>query len=185
MKRLVLTLGTLAAFGFGVIILMMVIEVIARYGFNAPTFWAHEIAGLLGAIGFLIGGAFCMVERSHMRISVLADRFPKRARLWLEGLGHFCGIVFLTGLAISAWDIAGRAAFRFMPNGAWFPERSGSSWNTPLPAFNKVALFVGAALFLMAVVYRFWRLLVAGEESYPPDDVPGGTIPPETGDAQN
>lgn len=179
MTRLVTLIGTITAFGFGVIVLMMVVEVVARYGFGAPTFWAHEIAGLLGAVAFLMGGAFCMADRSHMRITVVADRLPRRVRLWLEGLGHLCGIIFLSGLAISGWNIAQRAAFRFMPNGAWFPERSGTSWNTPLPAFIKVALFIGAALFLILVLMRLWRLVVKGEESYPPEHEPSrGTIPP-------
>lgn len=182
MTRFALWVGTVASFGFGLIVLMMVVEVVARYGFNAPTFWAHEIAGLLGAVAFLFGGAFCMAERSHMRISVVADKLPRKARLMLEGLGHLCGIVFLTGLVVSGWNIAQRAAFRFMPNGTWFPERSGTSWNTPLPAYLKVALFLAATLFLIMVLMRLWRLLAHGEESYPPEDTPHGTIPPETGD---
>ncbi|WP_393928151.1 TRAP transporter small permease subunit [Yoonia sp. R2-816] len=174
--------GTVTAFGFGIIALMMVVEVVARYGFDAPTFWAHEIAGLLGAVAFLFGGAFCMAERSHMRISVVADRLPRKLRLVLEGIGHLCGVIFLAGLAVSGWNLAQSAAFRFMPNGTWFPERSGTSWNTPLPAFIKVALCLAAALFLIIVLIRIWRLLTRGEESYPPQDIPQGTIPPETGE---
>lgn len=181
MTRLALMLGTLAAYGFGIIVVMMVVEVVARYGFNAPTFWAHEIAGLLGAVAFLFGGAFCMAERGHMRISVVADKLPRKPRLALEGLGHLCGIVFLGGLAVSGWNIAQRAAFRYMPDGTWFPERSGTSWNTPVPAYLKVALFLAATLFLIVVLIRLWRLLRHGEESYPPDDTPHSTIPPETG----
>ncbi|ABD56000.1 TRAP transporter small permease subunit [Jannaschia sp. CCS1] len=182
MTRFAQIIGTLASFGFGLIALMMVVEVVARYGFNAPTFWAHEIAGLLGAVAFLFGGAFCMAERGHMRISVVADRLPRKARLGLEGLGHLCGIIFLSGLAVSGWSIAQRAAFRFMPNGTWFPERSGTSWNTPLPAFIKVALFLAAALFLILVTIRLWRLLTHGEESYPPEPIPHGAIPPDAGE---
>ncbi|MEM0947235.1 MAG: TRAP transporter small permease [Pseudomonadota bacterium] len=154
-------LAELSAFGFFIIVLMMVYEVVARYGFGAPTFWAHEIAGLLGALAFLLGGAYCMVEGSHMRITVLRDRMPPGLRRAVDMLGLACGAIYLSALAFSGWQIAQRSLFRFMPDGSWFPERSGSSWNTPLPAFIKFALFVAAALFL-AVVLRQLVLLALG-----------------------
>ena len=154
MTRLIRILGEIASYGFAVIVLMMVFEVIARYGFGAPTFWAHEIAGLLGATAFLIGGAFCMAEDSHMRVTVLIERLPRAWQRAADILGLLCGAVYLGALSYSGWLIAQRSLFRFMPDGSWFPERSGSSWNTPLPGFIKFALFVSAALFLAVVLQR-------------------------------
>ncbi len=154
MTWLIRKLAETAAYGFAVIVLMMVYEVVARYGFGAPTFWAHEIAGLLGAVAFLMGGAYCMIDGSHMRVTALSDRFPPLLRYIADVLALLCGAIYLGALAFSGWQIAERSLFRFMPDGTWFPERSGSSWNTPLPAFIKFALFVGAVLFLAVVLQQ-------------------------------
>ncbi|MEM8755864.1 MAG: TRAP transporter small permease, partial [Pseudomonadota bacterium] len=132
MTRLVRKLAELSSWGFAAIVLMMVYEVVARYGFGAPTFWAHEIAGLLGAVAFLMGGAYCMTEGAHMRVTALTDRMPPTARRLADILGLACGALYLGALSYSGWLITQRSLFRFMPDGTWFPERSGSSWNTPL-----------------------------------------------------
>ena len=171
MDRIILALGRLASWGFALIVLMMVYEVVARYGFNAPTFWAHEIAGLLGATAFLLAGAYCMVEDGHMRITAFVDGMRIGWRRAFRIVGYLCGTIYLAGLAYSAFQIANRAAFRFMPDGTWFPERSGTSWNTPQPAFVKAALFVGAALFLL-VVLRALIATLRGRELSPPDRRP-------------
>lgn len=154
MTWLIRKLAETAAYGFAVIVLMMVYEVVARYGFSAPTFWAHEIAGLLGAVAFLLGGAYCMIDGSHMRVTALTDRMSPRLKWLADGLALICGTIYLAALTFSGWQIAERSLFRFMPDGAWFPERSGSSWNTPLPAFVKFALFLGAFLFLAVVLQQ-------------------------------
>ncbi|MBW4706315.1 TRAP transporter small permease [Roseobacter sp. YSTF-M11] len=159
MAWLIKKLAELSAWGFALIVLMMVFEVVARYGFGAPTFWAHEIAGLLGALAFLLGGAFCMIEGSHMRVTVLRDKLSPGLFRLTEYLSLGCGLLYLGALTYSGWLISQRALFRFMPDGSWFPERSGSSWNTPLPAFIKFALFIGAFLFLAAVLRQFYLLV--------------------------
>ncbi|MCV3274076.1 TRAP transporter small permease subunit [Roseobacter sinensis] len=161
-----------AAYGFAVIVLMMVYEVVARYGFGAPTFWAHEIAGLLGAVAFLLGGAYCMIDGSHMRVTALTDRMPAGLKWMADGLALICGAVYLAALTFSGWQIAERSLFRFMPDGSWFPERSGSSWNTPLPAFVKFALFLGAVLFLAVVLQQLVAWLRQGRSSSEPDRAP-------------
>ncbi|MEM8850322.1 MAG: TRAP transporter small permease subunit [Pseudomonadota bacterium] len=171
MDRIILALGRLASWGFAIIILMMVYEVVARYGFGAPTIWAHEIAGLLGAIAFLLAGAYCMVEDGHMRITAFVDGMRAGTQRLFRIVGYVCGAIYLGGLAFSAFQIANRAAFRFMDDGTWFPERSGTSWNTPLPAYVKVALFVGAALFLLVVLRALYRAL-RGQDDDPPVRLP-------------
>ena len=157
--RLALLLGRLSAWAFPIIAVMMGYEVIARYAFRAPTYWAHEIAGLIGAVTFVLGGAYCMAESSHMRVTLLIDRWSGARRRAAELLALLCGAVFLLGLTVAMWGIVGRNALRFDAAGNWIPERSGSSWNTPAPAILKVALLIGAALFLLVVLSRLVRLV--------------------------
>lgn len=151
LNRLALTLGRAAAWCFAAIVLVMVYEVVARYVFAAPTRWAHEVSVALAAIGFVLGGAFCAAEGTHMRIELLTERRPGLARLsrWLGGLA---GAIYLGGLAYAAWRMAERSIWRFSLDGSWDPERSGSTLNSPLPAFLKGLLLFGAALFLLVVL---------------------------------
>ena len=153
LDRLALWLGRTSAWFFAVIVLVMVYEVVARYAFNAPTIWAHEVSVLLAAFAFVFGGAYCMAEGTHMRITVLVETRPRLARL-SEWLGLAAGAIYLGGLAFATWRMAERAIWRFSISGAWDPERSGSTLNSPLPAYLKAILFAGAALFLLVVLVR-------------------------------
>lgn len=145
--------GRLAAACFAAIVLLMVYEVVARYGFNAPTIWAHEASVALASFAFIFGGAYCMAEGTHMRVTVLVEQNPTLERLshWLSVAA---GTVYLSGLAYASWRMADRAIFRFALDGSWMPERSGSTLNSPLPAYLKGLLFVGAVLFLI-VLWRY------------------------------
>ncbi|MEO0566315.1 MAG: TRAP transporter small permease subunit [Pseudomonadota bacterium] len=153
LNRLALGLGRITAWCFAAIVLIMVYEVVARYAFNAPTIWAHETAILLASFGFVFGGAFCMAEGTHMRITLLIENRPRLAQL-SQALSFIAGVIYLMGLTYAAWRMAERAFWRFSLSGAWDPERSGSTLNSPLPSYLKALLFVGCALFLLIVLQR-------------------------------
>ena len=153
LDKLALFLGRMTAWCFAAIVLIMVYEVAARYAFNAPTTWAHETSVLLASFGFVFGGAFCMAEGTHMRITVLVERYPALARI-SDWLTLAAGTIYLAGLTFAAWRMAEKAIWRFSLSGAWDPERSGSTLNSPLPSFLKALLFVGCALFLLVIIRR-------------------------------
>lgn len=159
LDRLALWLGRTTAWCFAAIVLIMVYEVVARYAFNAPTTWAHETSILLASFGFIFGGAFCMAEGTHMRITLLVEKRPRLAR-FSEALSLTAGILYLGGLSFAAWRMAERAIWRFSLNGAWDPERSGSTLNSPLPSYLKALLFVGCALFLLLALKQAAALIL-------------------------
>ncbi len=164
LDRLALWLGRTTAWCFAAIVLIMVYEVVARYAFNAPTTWAHETSILLASFGFVFGGAFCMAEGTHMRITLLVEKRPRLAR-FSEALSLAAGAIYLGGLTYAAWRMAERAIWRFSLSGAWDPERSGSTLNSPLPSYLKALLFIGCALFLAIVLWRMVRWFTAEREA--------------------
>jgi len=157
LDRVALWIGRMVAWCFAAVILIMVYEVIARYAFNAPTDWAHESAILLASIGFVFGGAYCMAEGTHMRIGFLVEKHPSWLR-FSNALSLIAGTIYLSGLSYAAWKMAQKAVWRFSLSGAWDPERSGSTLNSPLPTYLKICLFAGCALFLLLVVRRLVAL---------------------------
>ena len=54
-------------------------EVVARYFFNAPTQWAYDMTFMLYGSFFMLGAAFTLQRKGHVRTdSLYADWSPKR-----------------------------------------------------------------------------------------------------------
>lgn len=106
-----------------------------------------------------------LIDRS---ITLLLDRAPPGARRAAEILSLVVGAIYLAGLGWAMWIIFGRSVWKFAPDGAWAPETSGSSWNTPAPAIVKLALLIGVALFLL-VLLRHLGLWTLGRPPKPPE----------------
>ena len=175
--RLATVLGRWLSWGFLVIALIMTWEVASRYAFSAPTIWAHEIAGVIAAVAFVFGGAYCMAEDSHMRIDLLSSRARGVWRRVLKLLSLATGTIYLAGMAYGGSILMEKSVLRFGPDGAWLPELSGSSWNTPAPAFVKAALFLGAALFLLVVLRQVFATPDDPQEPPPSHPDAGDRLP--------
>ncbi len=132
-------------------------EVVARYVLAAPTTWAHALSTALCAIAFSLGGVVAMVRNEHVRIEVVLDRLPARGKLVVGVLSLLAGAVYLGGLGYAAWLQALEAVWRFDWQGRWTPELTPGPPNWPLPALMKLALAVGAVVFLAMVLDRLLR----------------------------
>jgi TRAP-type mannitol/chloroaromatic compound transport system permease small subunit len=96
--RIVSWFGELASALWLVLVLVIVVQVIARYAFGKGSIMMEELQWHLYAIGFMLGISFTEVKERNVRIDVLAERFAPRTRQWIElfGLGSllvFCGVV--------------------------------------------------------------------------------------------
>lgn len=132
--------------------LVSVFEVVMRYGFNAPTEWAHETTTFLVASIFALGGPYALATNRHIQIRILLDRLSPRKRGWLELLNLTLGILFCAAIGYAAWVLAYNATHA--PDGSWRLETSGTSWNQPLPAFTKIVVLISIALMALQQVVR-------------------------------
>lgn len=128
---------------------VLVLEVVMRYFFNAPTTWAHETSIFLSAITFIFGGLLCVVRDRHIRVVLLYDLVTGRARQLLDiVISLLCA--FSTGFFTwAAWRMVEKAIFR--PSGGFYLETSGSAWNSPAPALVKIFLLV--VLIVMSIQF--------------------------------
>ena len=128
-------------FAIGILLAMatLVLEVVMRYFFNAPTTWAHETSTFLSAITFVFGGLLCVCRNSHIRVVLLYDLITGRARQILDAVISLTCAVSTGFFAWAAWRMVKKAVFR--PSGDLYLETSGSAWNSPAPAFVKIFLF--------------------------------------------
>ena len=82
-------------------VLSLVWEVVARYFFDAPTVWAYDMTFILYGTFFMLGAAYTLMRKGHIRTdSLYAGWSPRR-----QGLTDaVCYLVFFfPSLAIFTW----------------------------------------------------------------------------------
>lgn len=132
---------------FAVIVCAIFYEVIVRYLFDAPTYWANELSMFLGGIGYLFAGLFTMQRREHIAITPIYDLAPPGVRRLLDMVGLACILVFCLGITIGGYKSASRALL------TW--ERYGTVWNPPIPAVLKPMILVVAILIAIQAISNF------------------------------
>jgi len=58
--------------------LVLVYEVTMRYLFQAPTIWAHGVSQRIFAVYLMIGAAYVLQQKGHIRMDMLYNRFSPR-----------------------------------------------------------------------------------------------------------
>lgn len=136
-----------------------VYEVIARYVFDSPTFWAHETTTFLIAAIFLVGGPIALARDKHIRVRMIYDAVSPTKRRWLDIANSIIAMAFFAGLGFAAWTMAWKATHT--PTGRIHFEGTGTAWNPPTPAMLKIiillavsVMFIQSTLHLIEAVRR-------------------------------
>lgn len=83
-----MSVGKLAAFIVIPNVFALVYEVVARYVLKAPTIWSFEITYFLYSAHFMLGAAYALKDRSHIRVEVLYSRLSARSRAIIDTAGY-------------------------------------------------------------------------------------------------
>jgi len=123
-----------------IIVPVMLYEVVARYGFNAPTTWGMELAVMLFGPYFLLGGPYLLHLRGHVALDLVRQRLSPRWNRAFDLINFpiviaFCAILLVYSVP-AAWS-----AFQY-------GETSFSAWNPPI---WPVKATVPIALLLMGL----------------------------------
>ncbi|ODC03250.1 C4-dicarboxylate ABC transporter permease [Terasakiispira papahanaumokuakeensis] len=145
--------GQICAWLVLIAMLISVYEVIMRYAFDSPTTWVHETTTFLVASIFALGGPYTLARNRHIQITLLQDAVGPRSRHIMKVLQWLLGIGFCVAIGYACWVLAWKATHT--PMGDWRLQTSGSSWNSPLPAYTKIML-------LLAVVVMSVQMLARG-----------------------
>lgn len=127
-----------------------VYEVFMRYVFNSPTTWVHETSIALAGICMIYGGLYANAKDKHISITLLTDMM---STTWQRGFTLFSkvlGLCYIALLSIASVIMAQRAVLT--PDGSIRLERSGSSWNSPLPGLVKIIMTVFLVLFVLQLI---------------------------------
>ena len=104
--------GALAAWLVVPLMVVVLIEVFQRHVRNAPTQWGYDVLWMLFSAQFLLGGAFTLLRKGHIRIDIIYGVLSQKARLIYDIINSlviilpptvlltWAGIVF----ALDAWS---------------------------------------------------------------------------------
>ncbi len=124
---------------------VMVYEVVARFLFDLPTFWAYELAYMMTGAHYALGVAYVLRENAHVRIDFLHARFPRRLRAGIDLVVHVAFLLPVVGWL--TWRLLEIAWTAFAVG-----EVSGeSAWNPVIWPLHAVVAF-GFVMFALQIV---------------------------------
>lgn len=160
--------GRVAAILIPILAVLITYEVVARYAFRAPTFWAFEVSYMLMGISLMLGIAWCSQVRKHIRVDFLYDNLAPRGKSTIDLLGY----VFLL-IPILVW--LSWALFVYFLEAYKVNEISGeSAWNPIIWPF-KFSFAFGFFLFTMQTIAEAIKcaMTLMGQD-VPEPESPGG-----------
>jgi len=140
--------GNIVSVIYPVVVALVVYEIIMRFVFNAPTIWSNEATVYLSALGYLLGGAYSLYYKAHVRVDILYLKFSPRVRAMLDVITFFFTLIYMGSLiwfgSIYTWE-----SIKIL-------EKTGSPWNPPIYPL-KIAIPLGAFLILLQSITNFIR----------------------------
>lgn len=169
----IVKIGNIIGWLYFAAVVISVYEVIMRYGFNRPTTWVHETTLMLVGIGMLWGGAYCMAEDRHIRVTVVRDALNIKIRRLVDMAVAVLNLLFCVGLVYAGYIMAQKALFD--PTGAFRLQRSGSAYNSPSPAIVKVVLFLVVILMTLQAIQQLFSRYKALRQPLPEESTENST----------
>ncbi|NVO23206.1 TRAP transporter small permease [Donghicola sp. C2-DW-16] len=125
-------------------VIVMFYEVISRYAFNRPTLWANELSLWIASFIFLLAGLYAMQQRSHIRIYVIYDMFPR----WMQKVADVISVALIVGFTFAlVWGGFADAWTRMMRM-----ETFGTAWDPAIPGTVKPAILIIIVLVTIQAV---------------------------------
>ena len=147
--RVIAKVGDVFAVAIVLSAMALIYEVAMRYGFNAPTKWAHETVIFLTAITFVYGGLLGAATDKHIRVVLIYDALsPRLRRVFNVVISIVCALASAL-FSWAGWLVVKRAIWT--PAGDFRLETSGSAWDPPTPGLLK--LFLLCVLILLCLQF--------------------------------
>lgn len=132
------------------LVAVIIIQVVWRYGFNGGHPKLEELQWHLYAIAVMFGLSYAQVENSHIRVDVLAMHFGPRAKAFWEVVG-IC-LFLLPFLYVVLYHSIG-----FVEDAWRTAERSDAPLGLPYRWLIKSVIPISFALLAVAAIARLGR----------------------------
>lgn len=145
--------GKAASWLYPILMLVIVLNVVLRYGFSLGSIMLEELQWHLYSVAFLLALAYAYVDDAHVRVDVLYLQLSERKQVWIDFLG--CVFLLIPFAAFLTWD-----AWPYFLDSLAFDERSPVPSGLPARYVIKLILFVGLLLLLLQGIATALRKLL-------------------------
>jgi len=136
-------------------ILALVYEFIARYILGKPTIWSYEVTYFLYGSHFLLGAAYTLSIKSHIRIDIFYQHISRQRSAIIDLMGYL--IFFFPVMIVLIY-----AGVEFTLQSFEMSEKSGlSPWRPILYPFKAVVV-IGIFLLFLQGIAEFIRSTFLG-----------------------
>ena len=134
--------GALSAWIVIPLMLVVIYEVFQRHILNAPTRWGYDVLWMLFSAQFLLGGAFTLLRKGHIRIDIVYGVLSEKAKLIYDIINTL--VIILLPALLLTW-----AGIIFAAE-AWSSGEKLSTTNWFFPAGPSKSL-IPIGFFLLAL----------------------------------
>ena len=143
--------GKVFAFIIPIMMLVTTYEVVTRYVFQAPSIWALETTQYLFLSSTALGGAYVLLNRHHVNVSILYDRLSARSKAIIEVITAVFFFAFILVLFWHTFDITIESVTHL--------QHSPSYWGPPIyPVY--IIMSLGILLMLIQGLSMFVRNII-------------------------
>ncbi len=154
LDRFILTTGRWLSWANGLLVLIIVLQVVLRYGFGRGLVMLEELQWHLYALAFMFGLSYALITDAHVRVDLLHDRFPPNVRHWVEiGGTLFLLMPFIIAVMYHSYEF-------FIDSWA-HNERSAAPLGLPWRWAIKAVIPLSFAALGLAALSRMIRSLTA------------------------
>jgi len=130
------------------LLVLVFMNVLLRYVFNAPSKWIPELSQFVFAAAFMLGGAVTLLKRGHVSVDVFIERLAPRKQAILNLVSSslfwlFCGVLLYQAVT---------AAYLSVSN--W--QTSATFWDPPIWPL-KIVVVLAVLLVLLQGGAKFIR----------------------------
>ncbi len=135
--------GKLAAYLVFLTLVLVLSEVFARYFFNRPLQLADEFGGYLLVAITMVGLAYTLREKGHVRVEMVVDRVSAKIRKWIRVVSLSLATLFTPIFIFASYELVA------------FSHKLGvksSTWVRMLQEIPQSILIFGAILLLLQLI---------------------------------
>lgn len=157
--------GRIAAWLIIPMVLSLCYEVVARYVFNAPTEWAYDMTFMLYGSFFMLGAAFTLQRKGHVRTDSFYAKWSPRRQAWTDIVCYL--VMYLPFVSVFAFVGWGYFVKAYLTHETFV----SSSWQ-PITWPFKLAMPVTGVLLLLQGVSEVLKCVQTIRSGHWPDRAP-------------
>jgi TRAP-type C4-dicarboxylate transport system permease small subunit len=147
---------------YGVMVLTVFLQVVARYVFNSPPVWTEELARYCQVWIIILTSSVCIRKGSHLAVDYLTHKFPAALNRLFRILSHVLIAVYVAAVTVFGW--------RLMIVGYY---QDSPAMKIKM-AFVYIIFPLGGLLMLVETVLNIHRTLRKDQSAGSADDRKGG-----------